>query len=190
MDWTKEIEGMLHQNMTETGFDFWSKLNEKIPSTWDKPTSSTGKYHKKHGTGEIPTCGEHVATMLFTATKMLRMFSINPKTADADMLLMAVALHDSYKYGESGETKHTMRNHDKVIADKIVDKKAWFLHILNEGQCDTLQEAVRFHSGQWSTDADKDFDFNNIGKYAQFVHTLDMLEAANLLKYHPGEDNG
>ena len=184
-NWYEEIRSILKENMTDKGFEFWDKLDSKIPNVWDRPTSSTGKYHQTED-GRVPVQAEHICLMLNTAVRLYKMFDITPKTSDADMLALAVVLHDSFKFGEDGKGKYTHKKHDTIIADKIVDKKDWFMSILDEDQCHILQEAVRFHSGRWSNEATPEYDSNKLSKYSQFVHTLDMLDTANLLKYYKG----
>ena len=74
MDYYTRIEELLKEYMTEKGFHFWKAINGKLPNIWDRPTSSTGKYHLKEG-GRVPDCAEHVYGMLFAASKILKMFS-------------------------------------------------------------------------------------------------------------------
>ena len=97
---------LLEENMTEKGFALWNGINQRLPDIWENPTSSTGKYHKKMN-GDVPTQAEHVYHMLYSTVKLFRMFNIETKTADADKMLFAVALHDSLKYGQLGTRKHT-----------------------------------------------------------------------------------
>jgi hypothetical protein len=145
---------LLEEHMTEKGFALWSGINQRLPDVWDNPTSSTGKYHKKQN-GDVPTQAEHVYHMLYSAVKLFRMFNIQSKTADADKLLFAVALHDSLKYGKLGTRRHTDYQHDKNAADMVSQNKKTFQKILTEEQFFVMEEAIRFHSGQWSTDVPK-----------------------------------
>lgn len=114
------------------------------------------------------------------------MFDIFPKTPDADKLLMAVALHDALKYGNLGTRKHTDTVHDKQAADMIASNEDTFRKLLSEEQYFTLEEAVRFHSGRWSTDVPKNerFDWSTAELRSEtfFVHMLDMLSTADLIQ--------
>jgi hypothetical protein len=114
------------------------------------------------------------------------MFDISPKTTDADKMLMAVALHDSLKYGNMGTRKHTDTQHDKQAADMIASNKETFMKLLSEEQVYTLEEAVRFHSGRWSTDVPKNENFDwsksKLRMETFFVHMLDMLSTADLIQ--------
>lgn len=179
----EKVKELLEQNMTEKGFKLWNGINKILPNIWSKPTSSTGKYHRKKS-GEVPNIDEHVYQMLYSTIKILRMFNIELKTEKADSLLFAVALHDSLKYGKMGTRKHTDYTHDKLGADMISENKDTFSKIMTEEEFFKMEEAVRFHSGQWSTDAKNngDFSFNNYNPETMFVHMLDMLSTADCLK--------
>lgn len=182
MNFKERITKLLEENMTEKGFLLWSGIDSRLPDCWDKPTSSTGKYHKKHN-GDIPTQAEHVYHLLYATVKLFRMFSIQPKTADADKLLFAVALHDSLKYGELGTRKHTDKQHDKHAADMVSQNKETFQKIMTEEQFFVMEEAIRFHSGQWSTDVrNGNFSFKQYNPETMFIHMLDMMSTADLIQ--------
>ena len=116
--------------------------------------------------------------------KLFKMLSITTKTVDADKILFAVSMHDSLKYGKLGTRKHTDYAHDKEAADIIASNRETFLKIFSEEQFYVLEEAVRFHSGQWSTDAPKDkkFDFKDYNPESLVVHMLDMMSTADLIQ--------
>ena len=178
----ERIFKLLEDNMTEKGFSLWRGINQRLPNIWNNPTSSTGKYHKKKN-GEVPVQAEHVYHMLYSTVKLFRMFNIKTKTAEADKMLFAVALHDSLKYGKMGNRKHTDYSHDKNAADMVSQNKETFQKILTEEQFFTMEEAIRFHSGQWSTDAkNQEFTFKNYNPETLFVHMLDMMSTADLIQ--------
>lgn len=182
MNYEEKMNELLKDHMTERGYEFWIALNKKIPPVWKRPTSSTGKYHKKRE-GYVPNVDEHTYDMLLSGTKIYRMFDIKKKTSDCDMILLGIAMHDIIKYGHENDRDHTHKEHDRLIADRIVEKKETFLQLLNEEQVDILIEMVRFHSGRWSADANiNDFNFKDHHPYVLFVHMLDMLSAADCLR--------
>lgn len=183
MNYKEKIVNLLKENMTEKGFTLWNEIDKRLPDIWNYPTSSTGKHHKKKN-GEVPTQSEHVYHMLYSAIKIMRLFNIEKCTTDADKLLMAIALHDSLKYGQMGTRKYSDNQHDKAAADMISDNKQTFLKLLTEEQFCVMEEAVRFHSGKWSTDAkhNKNFSFNDYACEVQFVHILDMMSANDLIQ--------
>jgi hypothetical protein len=185
MNYKEKVIEILEANMSERGFKLWKGINQILPDIWDKPTSSTGKYHKKQN-GDVPNIAEHVYQMLYAAVKTLRMFNATPKTPDADKILMAVALHDSLKYGNMGTRKHTDKQHDKLAADMIASNRDTFSKLFSDDQLHTLEEAVRFHSGQWSTDIPKNEKFewskSELKTETFFVHLLDMFSTADLIQ--------
>jgi hypothetical protein len=183
MDYKQKCVNLLENNMTEKGFKLWKGINSMLPDAWNKPTSSTGKYHKKQN-GEVPVQAEHIYHLLFSTVKLFRMFNIKSKTTEADKLLFAVALHDSLKYGELGTRKHTSKTHDKDAADMVSQNKETFQKILTEEQFFVMEEAIRFHSGQWSTDVPKDkkFTFSDYNPETLFIHMLDMMSTADLIQ--------
>ncbi len=183
MSYKQKCFDLLENNMTEKAFALWKGINSRLPDAWEKSTSSTGKYHKKLN-GGVPVQAEHVYHLLFSTVKLFRMWNINPKTTGADKLLFAVALHDSLKYGELGTRKYTDKTHDKNAADMVSQNKETFEKILTEEQFFVMEEAIRFHSGQWSTDVpkDKQFTFADYNPETLFIHMLDMMSTADLIQ--------
>jgi hypothetical protein len=183
MNYKDKVIEILQENMSERGFKLWGGINSLLPDVWNKPTSSTGKYHKKLN-GDIPDQAEHVYQLLYATVKLFRMFNIEKNTTDADKILLAVALHDSLKYGPMGTRKHTDYQHDKKAADMVSENKNTFLKLLTESQFYTMEEAIRFHSGQWSTDvrSKNAFTFKDYNPETFFVHILDMMSTADLIQ--------
>lgn len=183
MNFKEKVINILKENMSEKGFNLWSAINQRLPDIWLNPTSSTGKYHKKLN-GEVPDQAEHVYQMLYATIKIFRLFNIQNNSTDADKMLMAVALHDSLKYGKLGTRKHTDYEHDKNAGDMISENRNTFLKLLTTKQFDVMEESVRFHSGKWSTDAkhDKNFSFKNFNPETLFVHMLDMMSTNDLIQ--------
>lgn len=184
MDYLKAIKELLEENMTEKGFKLWSGINQIIPDIWSKPSSSTGKWHRRLNGDGPPNIDEHVYQMLFSTVKIMRAFNREKKTQEGDSILFAVVLHDALKYGKLGNRRHTDNSHDSLSADMIAENKETFLKIMSEEEFRMLEEAIRFHSGQWSTDAkgNGSFDWKNYSPETLFVHCLDMLSAADCLK--------
>ena len=183
VNFREKIENLLQENMTERGFKLWKGIDKRLPDTWQRPTSSTGKYHKTLD-GRVPNQAEHVYHLVYSMVKLFKMLDVKKKTPDADKLLFACVLHDSLKYGTLGTRKHTDNKHDREAADMIAQNRETFLKILTEKQCNVLEEMVRFHSGRWSTDVDKSqpFDFKNYSPEVLVIHMLDMMSAADLIQ--------
>lgn len=184
MNYKEKVIEILEKNMSENGFKLWLGIEEIMIDVWNHPTSSTGKYHKKHN-GTVPNIAEHVYEMLYAAVKIYKLFNIKSKSTDADKILLAIAMHDSLKYGNLGTRKHTDSTHDKLAADMISSNKKTFKKLLTEEQFYTLEETVRFHSGMWSTDIQQGQKFNwnksELKFETFFIHCLDMLSTADCL---------
>ena len=175
---------LLEKNMTEKGYMLWKKLEEKIPNIWDRLSSSSKKYHKRDN-GEVSTIEGHTLEMLVACIKLLSVFDVNPKTKEADILLISVVLHDSCKYGLDNplDRKHTDQQHDHIIGDLINLSRNTFLKYFSNDEVSLLEEITRFHSGRWSTDWKGDnISWKKLNEKTLFVHFLDMASARNLLK--------
>lgn len=183
MDYKERIISLLKENMTERCFKLWEGMDQRLPNIWEKPTSSTGKYHKKLN-GEVPNQAEHVYHILFCTVKLFRMFNIDPKTTDADKLLLAGVLHDTLKYGMNGQRSFVDNKHDKLAADIVAQHKELFLKLFTEEQFYILEEAVRFHTGRFSSDIPKgsDFNFKNFNPETMFLHMLDFMSSLDLIQ--------
>lgn len=183
VDYKQKITELLEEHMTDKGFKLWKGINSIVPDIWDKPTSSTGKHHKKMN-GDVPSCAEHTYHLLYTTSKIMRLFGYRSKTKDGDKMLFACALHDCLKYGNLGTRVHTDNKHDKEAADMVASNKSTFTKVLSEDQFFVLEEAIRFHSGQWSTDVErgKKFSFSDYNPETLFVHILDMMSTADLIQ--------
>ena len=178
-----DINELLQEHMTEEGFKFWKALEEKVPPIWERPSSSTGKYHKKDN-GIVQTIADHTYEMLYVCEKCIKIFNIPDKTRESDVLYLGIILHDRFKFGIHNPlyAKHTDRNHDRIAANTVIYNKDKFSKILSENQIIKLEEMLRFHSGKWSSDATTNFSFKNLKPETLFVHILDMLSTNNLLK--------
>jgi hypothetical protein len=185
MNYEDEMNELLKANMSEDGFRLWTAMSTKITSIWERPTSSTGKYHNKDD-GRVPTVVEHTYEMLYAATKVMRMYGAEPKSVDADIICLAIALHDAWKYGEKPNSRsHTANAHDMIAAEMLRKNKEIICQLYSVDKYDILEDSIRFHQGRWSTnvsDADN-FSFSDRHPYVHFIHILDMLSANNRLHH-------
>ena len=170
--------------MTDKGYILFQKLEKQFNVTLSKPTSSTGKYHKRSD-GKRNSIKDHSFEMLNAATKLMGMFGVKFKTTDCDLIAIAILIHDILKYGISGNRKYTTYDHDKLIGDRVKKNGCFFSTIFSKEQIVILEEIVRYHSGRWSTDLKKntvDFFDMKFHKYTYLIHCLDMLSSRNLLR--------
>jgi len=178
--YVEKIDSLLRKNLSIRGFKLWEVIKEKIPDIWSRPTSSTGKYHKKiDEDNRTPSIAEHTYEIMYAADKIVDLLN----GCNRDLIFLSIVLHDSFKYGLTGSNPHTENKHDRIIGDTVRDNKGIFLKIFNENEVVLLEEIVRFHSGRWSTDSNiKTFSFNNFNQEVMFLHILDMLSAKNVIK--------
>jgi hypothetical protein len=182
MNYEQKIIEFLENNLSEKSFRLWSGVNKILPNIWNLPTSSTGKYHKK-ANGEVPSNSEHVYQMLYASKKIIAMFNYSNRSSDTDKLYLAIALHDSLKYGQLGTRKYTDNKHDQQAANMIHENKDSFLKTMNENQFSVLEDCVRFHAGRFSTDAkNQNFSFEKHPVETLIVSVLDMMSTKDLIQ--------
>ncbi len=185
VNWLDVMNWVLERCLTLTNYNLWLGLLDVIEPVWDRPSSSSLKYHKRDD-GSVPSIAEHTVEMLIAADKIKRMFGNFPvPVEETDALFLSIALHDAFKYGPSPKHEaHTTKDHDKLAGDFIVDAmEDVFIPHLGKENAALLENCVRFHAGRWSTD--DGFVDGKIFRFVDLVHTLDMLSRANKLKLTP-----
>lgn len=178
-----KTEGILALSCNLASIQYYRDCIEALPDIWNKPTSSTGKYHKRED-GTVPTVAEHTYEMVLAGAKVVRLLA-EPRSVLSDTILVAIALHDGLKYGEDGMRKHTNNAHDRAMADWIHNDGPEIPESIDMEQ---LCVAIQFHSGQWSTDAKKlslpaETFFGTNKPIVLFIHMLDMLSTASVLRH-------
>ncbi len=110
---------------------------------WDRPASSTGKYHKEDENGAEGQV-VHTLRVLAVSEHMVRMVDLND--LERDILISAASLHDICKYGVEGKSDHTLSEHPQLV------KSFWEKNmlILPKCECDSqIIDTVLQHSGRW-----------------------------------------
>ena len=189
MKFEQMINDLMKEYTTENCYKFWIVINQKFPTVWDRSSSSTNKYHKRKD-GSVQSIAEHTYEMLYSASKLIRMYNIQKNTIECNTLFLSIVFHDFFKYGKDDplNRQHTDRKHDQISADIILKNKETFLKILDKENFYILEESVRFHSGRWSTDLnkknekEKDEFLSGVHPISSFVHMLDMMSCNDLIK--------
>jgi hypothetical protein len=179
VDFAEKIDIFMVDNLTRTGYNFMYELS--IPNLSLKPTSSSGRYHSRPD-GSIPSQAEHVYTMLINGKRMLRALDYKENSKDADAFYLAIYLHDMYKFGYFGMNDRTEYEHDRMAADAIEKSRKVFESHFTQSQTDRIIEAVRYHSGRWSTDVTEYEDLLTLHPMTHMVHFLDMGDTNNVLR--------
>lgn len=184
MDYVEAMMILAQHHMTEGGYELLLKIEDKMPDIWDRPSSSSGKYHQK-ADGKVPSIAHHTYEMLYAGCKIIRMFGGKLKSTNNDTYIMAIILHDIQKYGKKGTQPHTSKTHDRDMAD-LLDKniKTLMTHF-TEAEALNVIMGVRYHSGRWSPNVENmlNFDFSEYPPIVMFVHMLDMMSTGDVLNF-------
>jgi len=178
MNHLKLIEKILKEELTKPSFDLLVAILGEIPQIFNRPSSSGGKYHQKED-GSVDTIAEHTVEMLLAGARTARLFKgCERNCVKKDTFLMSIVLHDAMKYGKDPtRSKHTVSNHDKIIADFIHDVADIFESVIGAENTALLEDCVRYHNGRWSP------GFSSVTNQMVFmVHHLDMLSTSDNLK--------
>lgn len=190
----QEIDNILVEYMKESGYNLWKELYSKIPNIWDRASSSSGKYHKAND-GTVRTIREHTYEMLNVFIKCIDIFSINKKTQECDTFILAILLHDAFKYGidDPLNIEHTIKEHDKIVANSIMMSKDKFIDTIGISNYILLENMTRFHAGKWSTDIKKEmpnFQLTKLPLETVILHFIDCLSCRNLLSHWENNNVG
>lgn len=158
---------------------FTEHMLHKIPPCfWDKPSSSTGKYHPRQSNGKGGLVRHSRATVLFAET-FARAFDMNRE--DTDCIIASAILHDCVKYGLTCGA-YTTKTHDKDGADFIyVNGQSY----IAEGKdaaftSETLLSIIRpiaHHMGRWTEHSKKKKFPEEYSPAELIIHLADMASA-------------
>jgi HD superfamily phosphohydrolase YqeK len=110
---------------------------------WDKPASSTGKYHKADENG-VDGQVIHTLRVCAIAEHLVRMADLSE--IERDILISAATLHDICKYGIEGQSEHTLSEHPQLV------KSLWEKNLLVLPKCEydvQIIDTILQHSGRW-----------------------------------------
>lgn len=151
---------------------------EKAPKeVWNRPASSTMKYHPLNERGGIETVYQHTQRVVAIAV----IFLGNPvctgdtnekglSSDERDMLIASAILHDSCKYGldDPANEKYTKFEHPVLVSQLLPSD--------NGGYWDRICKTVASHSGSWNTSKYSDAELPLPKTRIQFLlHQADYL---------------
>lgn len=128
---------------------FTIKCIERTPDYFYRvPASSTGKYHPEYSLGNGGLI-RHTKALIYFAKELLSLEYNRQRftSLEADMIIAAGILHDSFKHGDV-ESRYRVANHPVIAADHILK---W----AEEGEREfakIIADCVRGHMGEWNTD--------------------------------------
>ena len=154
--------------------DFY--LSNRVPSYfWEIGASSSGKYHPPFSQGKGGLVRHTKAVVMF-CDELMRMSQWAYMTdARKDIAIMACIFHDTCKYGMTNEVDtNEYKNHAENAAINVAAAWQDYFH----APCPyELEQAIRSHMGQWSTNRD-DRPFTPI---ARLVHLAVYVASRNFL---------
>ena len=89
MNYVDRLLDLAEESLTDKGFKLLLKIENGLPDIWDRPSSSTGKYHQK-ANGEVPSIIEHTFGMFYAATKIIRLFGHAKLSTQNDAILIGI----------------------------------------------------------------------------------------------------
>lgn len=180
----EKLRKLAETNMSQEGYKILGLILKDITPIWDRKVSSSGRYHVK-ANGYVPTILEHTYEMLFCALKIIRLFGYKSKSQQIDVMIMAIILHDSLKYGIENpiNNKHTVSAHDKLVGELVTKHKDILEPHLEQDNFWALRHAVSYHSGRWTVNNKIGIKiFGDKRLVSFFVHIMDMLSTNDCLK--------
>lgn len=137
------------------------------------PASSTGKYHPEYSLGDGGLI-RHTKALVLIAKELLSLEYNKQRftSLEADMMIAAGILHDSFKHGDT-ESQYSIANHPVVAANHILEwaekSEIEFARIISD--------CVRSHMGEWNADykTKKEIMPKPQTDMEMFVHECDYL---------------
>lgn len=128
--------------------EFAAAVLESLPGYfWEKPSSSTGKYHSPvtNGRGGLVI---HVKMAVKAANELVGLEMWELGETEKDLVRCAVLLHDGLKYGD-GSSQYTIFEHPVLMASYIMQDR-WEEYLPSAVRKE-IAEMIASHHGQWNT---------------------------------------
>lgn len=157
---------------------------------YESGASSSGKFHPCFSQG-IGGLVRHTKAVVMFAQELLRMSSYAyMKPEYKDYVIAACIVHDTAKYGLSGEMdKEVYKDHARNGA--IMFEK-WCIDECDYHPSEYLLNAIRAHMGQWSTEPE-DRPFTNIDRcvhMADYIASRNFIDIPSITEEWNGVENG
>lgn len=159
------------------------KALESLPDYfWEVGASSSGKYHPQYASGKGGLVRHTQAAVRilieFLRMKMYAVFS----DLEIDMMIVALLLHDGYKYGEEN-TGHTVKNHP-MIAKFAIENNSELREIILDNELSKITDVISTHMGAWNKDRGIEFAPEPTTKMQKLVHICDYIASRRCLEFN------
>lgn len=118
---------------------------------FEKPASSTGKYHPKYALGNGGLARHSIAVALIM-NDILETNCYKFTSDEKDLLICAAIIHDIKKYG-NGNSSFTVKNHPELAGDYVINESKNAK--LKSEYAVFISEAVLTHMGQFGNEEPK-----------------------------------
>lgn len=137
--------------------------------------SASGKFHPKFSQG-VGGLVRHTKAVVLFAEELLKMSSYAyMKEIYKDYVIAACIVHDTAKYGLTGEMDKTVYKDHAENAAKLFE--SWCLTECDYAPSELMLNAVKAHMGQWSTNRE-DKPFTSIDRC---VHMADYMASRSFI---------
>lgn len=161
----EKLKGAVRSYMNDCVADWFYKVG----------ASASGKFHPKFSQGEGGLVRHTKAVVMF-AEELLRMSSYAyMKDIYKDYVIAACIIHDTAKYGLTGEMDKTIYKDHAENAAKLFEN--WCLIECDYIPSELMLNAVKAHMGQWTTNRE-DKPFTPIDRC---VHMADYMASRSFI---------
>ena len=118
---------------------------------WEKPASSSGKYHPTCDLGEGGTVRHSILVSRVAVDLVVSEMFIRETAINTDMARFAGLFHDCMKYGNpEANLEHTVFEHPRFAADFV--REHLTVAKVDDVQVNMICDAIYTHMGKWCVD--------------------------------------
>ena len=122
-----------------------------------EPASSSGKYHPEFALG-VGGLLLHTRAVVYFLIEILRSELYDIDEYHKDLLILAAIAHDIKKYGENGNSGHTVKNHPELASKFIENVNKKNKNIIKKNDLKYVQDCILKHMGIFGDEIPKTDD--------------------------------
>lgn len=177
--YSARIDEFLKEKLEDRYYAFWQQFTSQFPLPFNRPSSSSGKYHLNTA-GTVDNLEEHTMELMQFVDRLARTFGDSREEQFYDIVLLAAALHDIQKYGENNSLKHTTAEHGAITAKAVLNKGEEYG--LTADETKMLSDLILYHDGRWNS-RNPGFKPIPFTQLQLFIHIADMASSRRILKF-------